>query len=340
MKIIYLSILLSLFFSSCDKMLLEEEVPNNAVENFNSLWNEFDVKYGLFQQKNIDWDSVYTVYRPEINENSNDDKLYSVFKNMLEVLNDNHVALVPTDPRYPFFQSGIMGKMDSINDFDLDIIKEYYLTNTKFEDPFFTFGILQNNIGYIHIEGFSDLPKNLVKPINSILNSLKETNAIIIDVRGGYGGEDIAGQYIAGHFTNKSIHYMKTRVKSGAGKNDFTDFEDWYITPEGDYQYLKPVVILTHRFTISARETFCLAMKVLPQVTFIGDTTSGAFSNQINRELPNGWGYSLSIGQWLDANGVSYEGKGLVPNILIHNNKQDVLNGKDEALEKAIDILN
>lgn len=339
MKAPFIVILLAVLFSSCDKMLLEKEVPNNPVENFNSLWNEFDAKYGLFKVKNIDWDSVYTIYRPQVDANSSDEKLYKVLTSMLTVLNDNHVALVPTDPDFPFFQSGVLGTMDTINDFNLETIKSNYLINPQFEDPFFTYGKLPNNVGYIHIEGFSDVPKHLTEPMNTILNSLKETTGIVIDVRGGYGGEDIAGQYIAGCFTTQTIPYMKTRVKSGAGANDFTAFENWSIKPEGDFQYLKPIVVLTHRFTISAGETFCLAMNVLPQVTFVGDTTSGAFSNQINRELPNGWGYSLSIGQWLDANGVSYEGIGLAPDILVQNKKQDLLNGKDEALEKAIDIL-
>ncbi len=339
MKIVYLSILLAVTLSSCDKVLLEEEVPNNPVENFNSLWNEFDAKYGLFKVKNIDWDSVYTIYRPQIDVTSSDEQLYNVLIDMLKVLNDNHVALVPTDLVYPFFQSGVLGTMDSINDFYLEGIKSKYLIGSKFEDPFFTYGKLPNNVGYIHIEGFSDVPKFLSEPMNTILNSLKETNGIVIDVRGGYGGEDIAGQYIAGCFTNKTVPYMRTRVKSGAGEDDFTEFENWSIEPEGDFQYLKPIVVLTHRFTISARETFCLAMKVLPQVKFVGDTTSGAFSNQINRELPNGWGYSLSIGQWVDADNISYEGVGLAPDIIIQNKKQDLINGKDEALEKAIELL-
>ena len=339
MKVLIAAILTTILLSSCDKWLLDEEAPNSPVENFNSLWNEFDAKYGLFRIKHIDWDSVYAVYRPQIDEQSSDKELYDVLVDMLAALNDNHVALVPTDPQFPFFQSGIYGRLDSITDFDLDIIKSNYLTDPEFEDPFFTYGVLPGNIGYIHIEGFSDMPKNLKKPVGSILNSLKDTKGMVIDVRGGYGGEDVAGQFIAGCFTDKSILYMKTRVKSGPGKDDFTKTENWYIKPEGDFQYLKPVVVLTHRFTISARETFCLAMKVLPQVTFVGDTTSGAFANQINREMPNGWGYSLSIGEWVDANDISYEGKGLAPDIVVKNKKQDVLNGKDEALEKAIRIL-
>lgn len=340
MRTILIILISTLLFTSCDKLLLEDVDPNNPVTNFKALWNEFDAKYGLFQVKNIDWDSVYLVYRPQIYTSSSNSELYNMLTDMLGLLNDNHVALVPTDNEFPFFQSGILGKMDTITDFDLDKLVKQYFEITHFEDPFFTYGILEDNIGYIHIEGFSDLPKYLKKSMDNILGELRSTKGIIIDVRGGYGGEDIAGQYIAGRFTDQTITYMKTRIKSGPGKNDFTEFENWSIKPEDDYQYTKPVVVLTHRFTISARETFCLALRVIPHVTFVGDYTSGAFSNQINRELPNGWGYSLSIGEWLDVDGNSYEGIGLAPDVLVKNKKQDVLNGKDSAFEKAIEIIN
>ena len=339
MKTIYL-LIISVLFVSCDKMLLDDIYPNDPVANFESFWNEFDAKYGMFEIKKVDWDLVHEVYRPQVSSSSTDQDLYRTLTQMIALLNDNHVALVPTtNSGLPFFQSGILGRMDTIHDFDLELLKQNYLPDAKFEDPFFTYGIVENNIGYIHIEGFSDMPRNLKKPFEKVLSALKDTKAMIIDVRGGYGGEDVAGQFIAGHFTTETIPYMKTRVKSGPGKNDFTPFENWDISPQGEFQYTKPVVVLTHRFTISARETFCLAMKVLPQVTFIGDTTSGAFSYQINRELLNGWGYSVSIGQWLDARGASYEGLGIPPDILVQNKKQDVLNGKDQALETSIKFL-
>lgn len=334
-------LLSSVLLFSCEKVLLDEEPPNNPVSNFESLWKEFDEKYGLFGVKQIDWDSVYTVYRPQIDQVHSSVELYNVLKEMLAGLNDSHVALLPTkDSGLPFYQSGALGKLDSMTDFSLDVVKANYLDDSKFADPFFTYGLLDNNIGYIHIEGFSDLPNFLEDPMDEVLSALENTDGLIIDVRGGYGGEDLAGQYIAGRFANERKEYMKTRVKSGPGENDFSSFQAWEIQPEGSFQYQKPIVILTHRFTISARETFCLGMKTLPQVTFMGDTTAGAFSNQINRELPNGWGYSLSIGEWLDAENRSHEGIGLVPDILVKNEKSDLQNGRDKALETAIDSLN
>jgi C-terminal processing protease CtpA/Prc len=80
-------------------------------------------------------------------------------------------------------------------------------------------------------------------------------------------------------------------------------------------------------------------MKTNPRVTVIGDTTSGAFSDIIKRELPNGWIYSISIGDWRDVNGISYEGEGIPPDLVVRNKVDDIANGKDEAIEKAIDMI-
>lgn len=333
-------LLIAVLLISCDSVFLDEERPNHPVSNFESLWEEFDQKYGLFRVKEIDWDSVYAVYRPQSSQIQSNQELYDLLTEMLAGLNDSHVALLPTNGSgLPFYQSGELGKLDSMMDFSLEIIKTHYLTDAKFADPFFTYGYLDHNIGYIHIEGFSDLPKFLEGPMDEVLSALENTTGLIIDVRGGYGGEDLAGQYIASRFADEQKVYMKTRVKSGPGPDDLTSFETWEIKPEGSFQYQKPIVVLTHRFTISARETFCLAMKTLPQVTIVGDTTAGAFSNQINRELPNGWGYSLSIGEWLDADFQSHEGLGIVPDVLVENKKSDLLLGKDEAVETAISLL-
>lgn len=324
---------------SCDKVLLQDEVENDPVNNFNSVWTEFNEKYGLFKTKSINWNESYDTYAPQISSSSTEKELYTVLKAMLKELNDNHVGLVTTQSDLPAFSAGNLDEIDRIKDFDLSIIKDHYLPDMKFEEPFFSYGILPDNVGYIHIEGFSDVPKYLKKPIKVVLEALKETEGLIIDVRGGYGGEDVAGKFIAGHFTTESFPYMKTKVKNGPGANDFTAIETWEVNKEGESQYLKPVVVLTHRFTISARETFCLAMRPLQQVTFVGDTTAGAFSNQINREMPNGWGYSLSIGEWRDADGYSFEGIGIHPDILVQNQEEDLLKGTDEALERAMDLL-
>ncbi|MEM7659957.1 MAG: S41 family peptidase [Bacteroidota bacterium] len=225
-----------------------------------------------------------------------------------------------------------------MNDFDLEIVKEQYLSDMQRIESF-TVGLLPGNIGYLHIEGFGGLANDFQRSMEEVMAILGETNGLIIDVRGGYGGEDLAGQFIAGHFTETTLPYMQTRIKNGPAEADFTDWMEWEVRPEGTQAYTQPIMVLTHRFTISARETFCMAMKVLPQVQFVGDTTTGAFSNQINRELPNGWGYSVSIGDWRDPDGISYESIGLPPDMVVLNQREELLLGQDHVLEKALEML-
>jgi C-terminal processing protease CtpA/Prc len=88
----------------------------------------------------------------------------------------------------------------------------------------------------------------------------------------------------------------------------------------------------------SAGETFTLAMQELSNVTQLGDYTSGAFSDNISRELPNGWFY-FSHRRLPASNGESYEGIGVKPDIQLVNTKEETLSGVDKELEKALELL-
>jgi C-terminal processing protease CtpA/Prc len=132
---------------------------------------------------------------------------------------------------------------------------------------------------------------------------------------------------------------MTTRKRNGPKRNEFTAAEEWYVEPTGKSQYTKPVVLLTSRFTQSAGETFSLAMNEMEHVTLMGDTTAGSYSDNPTTEMYNGWMFSLSIGDYRAADGKSYEGIGTAPDVWIRTSRQDLLNEKDPALEKAVEHL-
>jgi C-terminal processing protease CtpA/Prc len=111
------------------------------------------------------------------------------------------------------------------------------------------------------------------------------------------------------------------------------------IEPEGSYQFLKPVVVLTSRATMSSAEMFVMAMQNLPQVTIVGDTTAGGVGNPIFRELPNGWTYRLSTGITADAQRRIIEGVGIFPDVSVITTAADSANGIDRMLEKGIEII-
>lgn len=339
MKNILLVAISMLTLLSCEKYVFGLEYENKPEDNFEAFWNEFDRMYGLFKVKEIDWEEVYTQYRPMIEHNTSNEDLYQVFIEILGLLDDGHTGLLPFGTDLPSYRGGIIGRIDTVQDFDIDLLKDNYLPNAKESDFAFLYGWLEEGIGYLHIYGFGDGERAFDKEMEEVISFFDDAQGLVIDIRGGYGGEDIAGKTIASHFTDQKRLYMTTTIKNGPGPDDFTTPEEWYISPRGDNQLTIPIALLTHRLTISARETFALAMLSLPQVTAVGDTTSGAFSNLVNRELPNGWGYSMSIGDWRAADGTSYEGTGIPPQILVKNKREDVLNGKDETLETAIELL-
>ena len=69
--------------------------------------------------------------------------------------------------------------------------------------------------------------------------------------------------------------------------------QPFHVEPSKRARYLGPVYLLTSDVTLSAAEVFALYMRALPNVIHVGETTRGAFSDMIEKPLPNGWTLSL-----------------------------------------------
>lgn len=327
------------FFAACDDLLLGEKEQNNPVNNFDVLWNDVDKMYGGFAVKDINWDSLHDVYKPLVTNNSSDAELYNTFTKLLDHLDDNHVSLLPTNTGFPSYQSGIVGRMKTFTDFRLSAISDNYIDELKSYSGTILYGTLKGNVGYILLGGMEEGIDMYEKAFDYLLEYFKDTDGIVIDIRNNPGGIDQESVYIAGRFATETKTGFKFRLKNGPAHTDFTPFYEYIIEPTGKSQYTKGVAVLTHRFTISAAETFTMAMSMYDHVTIVGDTTSGAFSDMTSRELPNGWVYTISIGDWRTPDGTSYEGIGLPPDLVVQNDSTDIANGRDEALETAILLL-
>jgi carboxyl-terminal processing protease len=337
---------LSLMMATCEDELIGLEKANTPTNNFEYFWRMFDYKYGLFEAKKIDWNAVYSKYRPQINDQMTEEELYKVLTEMIVLLNDNHVNIYPTNGSLETFPGGVLryvnGKLTILKaqeDYDIEVAKKY-LKEFHETGGAIRYGRFDDNIGYINIASHTDSRKNTEEAIERALIDLRSTKGIIIDVRGDTGGHDALAQYVAGRFTTIRKLYMTTRKRNGEKHNDFTEPLQWFVAPTGEFQYANPVIVLTSRFSQSAAETFTLAMKELEHVTIVGDTTAGSYSDNPTTELLNGWMFSISVGDYRASDGKSYEGIGTAPDVWIKNTKEDLLAGKDKTLEKALSILN
>lgn len=334
------SLIILVLLSSCEKESFGQKT-NTPTHNFELLWNEFDQYYGSFEAKGIDWDSLYSVYRPQVSDEMSEAEFYTVITSLLRPLNDHHITVFPTNSSLPRWSTDLENGLVIPEHFvDLDVIKKNYLTDFHDANSSVRYGWLPNKIGYIQFAGYiANNAKIYEKSLNEAFRFFASAEGLVVDIRDIAGGFDPTVQYLAGRFADERRLFMTVRRKNGPNRTDFTAPVEWYVEPTGKSQFTKPIALLTTNFTQSGGETFTLAMKTLPHVTQIGDKTSGAFSDNIYRDLYNGWIYSLTIGDYRAADGKSYEGIGLVPDVQVVNTKETIAQGKDVVIEKAIEVL-
>jgi len=174
-------------------------------------------------------------------------------------------------------------------------------------------------IGYLNLltfEGFAadprspaDDPAALDAALDAAIAAFRGARAVIVDISANDGGFDWLAQRVAGRFADRP-RLAYTKIAIGAQGAEPQPFK---VAPSNRARYLGPVYLITSDITLSAAEVFALYMRALPNVIHIGETTRGAFSDTINKPLPNGWTLVLPGEIYRDPQGQSYEARGLPP---------------------------
>lgn len=320
---------------SCNHLWFEENTSSDPVRNFEVLWKEFDLNYSYFENKKVNWDSIYMVYRAKVTAKTTDPELFDIVSQMTGLLKDGHVSIdAPIGySTYNFHDS----QAPTINWIGIvGLIR--YMENLKYPNGAIGYGKLKNrNIGYIQISTFGN-PLSEYRIIDDVLRQFESTKGLIIDLRMNGGGSDKNYAEIVSRFADKKRLYRKVRYRNGPQHTDFTDWIEDYIESSGT-PYLKSIMVLTNEYCYSATEDCILAFRELPYVTIVGDTTGGGSGNPILGELPNGWIYTMSNWQMVNASMISYEGTGIPPDSAVWISKEDSIQGIDRILEKAIELI-
>jgi C-terminal processing protease CtpA/Prc len=334
--IVFLFMLIALATISCRSSYSPEEV-------FESVWEAVDQHYALFDVKSVDWNALHERYHPMIGPNSSDEEVFSVITAMLSHLNDSHVMLSAPSLKRDFSagylgryieERGLAGAMEYLKSRPLPTV--YFETGTlESRDEAVRYGWTKGGNGYLHLSGFENT-ESIVPAVDLVLNELSEAEGLIVDIRHNGGGDDRVGKAIADRFADQKRLYMVTRERNGPARNDFNEPRYWHLEPT-EHTWTKPTILITNRLSISAAENFALAMRALPHVTVIGDTTSGCFADMKWFDLPNGWELSVSKNLFVDYAGRCWEGIGVPPDEIVESGTGET--GIDPALEKALDLL-
>jgi len=333
------------FFTILLLLSVKSFAQNDPVAVFNQVWNAYDTLYSGFAVKDIKWDKLYKIYRPQINENTSESELFDITTQMLRHLNDNHVQIATENPER-HFSAGLFGYLFDDIGFDstlsiltsLPISKRYFKHGLKTVNKF-SYGWLQDSIAYFHFGEFKNL-KATQEAMDTIIQYFSASRAMIIDVRRNKGGDDKIGKLIADYFADKKRMYMITSEKNGAGHNDFGENHKWFIEPNATVQYLDPVILLIDNTSFSAAENFALAMREIPNVKLVGDFTAGGFADSEWRTLACGWNVCIPYSLFTDKNGFCWEGIGIPPDYRIKNNPTKPITEIDKLIEFSLKLIN
>lgn len=309
----------------------EDEFDDTPQGNFEALWTIIDEQYCYLDYKGIDWDSVHDVYAPLISSNMSSTALFEVLGNMLAVLKDGHVNLYSSSntARYwSWFE-------DYPRNFNESIIEDYLGTDYRIAGGI-KYKILDDNVGYMYYESFSDGIGD--GNLDAILDYFSICNGIIIDVRNNGGGSLSYSSLLAARFTNEEVLTGYIMYKTGKGHSDFSDPYPITLEPSGSIRWQKNTVVLTNRHSYSATNDFVNSMSVLPNITIIGDKTGGGSGLPFTSELPNGWGVRFSACPHLNVNKEHTE-FGIDPDEWVDMDETDEANGIDTIIERARELL-
>lgn len=310
----------------------EEEYTNDPIGNFDQLWKIIDERYCFLDYKGIDWKKIGERKRKFIEPGMDDRDLFQVLSDMLYELQDGHVNLTSTDNQthFDFW-------LDSPRNFsEATIESNYYLGQNYQQTAGFKYKILNDKVGYIYYEKFSEGIDN--NDLDRVFSYFSNCKGLIIDVRQNSGGNATNSAKIASRFTEKKILTGYICHKTGPGHNDFSEPYAIYLEPAKGIRWQKKVAVLTNRHSYSATNDFVNHMRCLPNVTIVGDKTGGGSGMPFSSELPNGWTIRFSASPHFDKN-MNHIEWGIDPDVKVDINYKDEVNGFDTIIEEARKLL-
>lgn len=318
--------------SSCTHPF-DEQKDNTPLNNFEALWQIIDKKYCLFDDKAVDWDSVYSAYyhrfdTMKIAEYEDNYRLFDLMEEMLNELEDGHVNL------YSSFDISVCSKWYEgyPENFDLDILSKYYLKDYRRANGLNYCRIDGDSIGYIYYGSFS----NGFSQTNwlAVLKYFEKCRGIVLDVRNNGGGSMDNTYRLAAPFFTKDTIVGYWQHKSGTDHSAFSKPEPMMMAESKGY-WKGPVVVLCNRRSYSAANFFVSMMRYADNCLILGGISGGGGGMPMSYELPNGWMVRFSSVKMYDRDCVSIEA-GIKPHVLVNQHSED----KDDLIEEAVRLIN
>ncbi len=171
---------------------------------------------------------------------------------------------------------------------------------------------------------------------DNAIDSLRNSDAIILDVRGNPGGVGGMSMGFSGHFLDsvKVIGVMKQR-----GTDDLRFVSNPRLVNGANQRvspFSGPLAIVVDEISVSTTEIFAEGMQEMGRARVFGSQTAGQALPSVAERLPNGDILYHAIANFVSPSGKAIEGPGVTPDVRIKLSKKALLKNQDPALDAAL----
>lgn len=277
---------------------------------FEQLWTDFDLHYSYFKEKNINWDSVKTIYGPKFSKKMSVKKEARLLGEVIMLLNDYHVSLTTS---YGIYKH-IPPKSTTEKTEFIDSIFPVHIYTDE------TSSVYKTKDSLVLIKIFN--LDNEIIPDSVIMNQIYSSKGIIIDLSENAGGNETFSRMFVERLISDTITYKSYRFTTGLKRNNFTQWKTATITPNNTVRFNKKIVIIIDGNCFSSCEAFALMLRSMPNCCVIGQNTGGSSGFPKTFTLDNGWTYSISTWQEADITHNLIEGNGVSPDFKVLMNSK------------------
>ena len=353
----------SAYFEQLDALPATCEMPSSQSETtiFNIFADTMREHYAFFDARGMNWDASATAAREKVTDGMGEAALWQVFSDMLLPLGDSHTKMIGMvngerariqggmGKTLPMIRDGIgenvwvPGLVDQLIETVLDPGAELIADRV-------VVGEIDGRIGYLQIftmGGFTDIEPAgsiewsvgelaaLNKILDNALSRFEGHEAVILDLSNNRGGYDAVTRAIAARFTDETFMGYRVTVP---GEPEAA--ADYVIEPYEGARFTGAVYLMTSDVTVSGGEITTMMLRELQNVKQVGTTTRGAFSTPLAKPLPNGWYLELSNEVFENAEGESFEGRGIPPDVKIEIYPEaDPIGGHAAAIRQIVEMV-
>lgn len=330
------------------------DTPQNNFEVFAQTWMEH---YILFREKHADWPTIVAEARAKVTSQTTPNELFAIMSGMIAPFEDAHTSISAPSIKEQFRtlrKGSDHAAAHGVREFvqkDMPVllgVTERQLQGAlrKFCNEQVQYGHVNDTTGYLRILSESNYARGGFEGGLVALNAAFDTifadpklRGLIIDVRINFGGADPYGLALASRLaTHAWTAYSKEARNDPVRLDAWTVGQPSVVSPSPRAGFHGPVVELTSGLTISAGETTTQAlMGRRPRILRIGENTQGVFSDVLGRRMPNGWTFGLPNEVFRAADGKTFDGPGIPPDIAMTSfAPDDVAAGRDPVLARAV----